>query len=95
MTSKVRQPATGSMFLGFLRTATLVAGLAGAVGSLGLLFHARRWCQNSATNPFCQLPCAREDARVPSNKFQGSAVLRANRRAIPVAKKARRRKKPS
>jgi hypothetical protein len=42
MTSKVRQPATGSMFLGFLRTATLVAGLAGAVGSLGLLFHARR-----------------------------------------------------
>ena len=32
----------GSIFLAFLRTATLVAGIAGAVGSLGLLFHASR-----------------------------------------------------
>ena len=42
MTSQGRQLATGSMFPGFLRTAALVAGLAGAAGSLGLLFHASR-----------------------------------------------------
>jgi hypothetical protein len=30
------------MFLSFLRTATLVASLTGALGSLGLLFHASR-----------------------------------------------------
>lgn len=38
---KTHAPA-GSISLAFLGTATLVAGLAGAVGSLGLLFHASR-----------------------------------------------------
>lgn len=38
---KTHAPA-GSIFLAFLHTATPVAGLAGAVGSIGLLFHASR-----------------------------------------------------